>query len=117
MFNVSIGYNVIFFNKEFAELVICVLYFIVFSVQPFCSIFLVFFDSFCSCIFVWIIFVDIFGSCCLLCLSRDWLFLDRWKVLQDFLNLNQYQYFHRTFLNILLLWLCLLLCNICHFPF
>ena len=68
----------------------CVLLFFLFShLWYFFSVF----DSFCSCIFVWIVSFGIFLSSDLHVLGRDWLSLGRWIVLPDFLVLNQYQCF------------------------
>ena len=70
-----------------------------FSCLAICGIFGGFFDSFCSCIFVWIIFSGIFESLRLLFSGQDWLSLGRWKVLLNSSIPNQYLYSLQSFLT------------------
>ena len=110
-------YYIKVFYKVFAEMVVCIVDFILFPVLPFVVFFLMFFDSFCSCIFVWIIFSGIFESLHPLFLGLDWLSLDHLRVLLDSLIPNLYQYSHQLILVLQQWFVCLLLRSICHFLF
>lgn len=86
MFKSSIIMVSYFFYQVFAELVVCVLCFVVFSVQPFMVFFLCFLVVFAHVFFVWIVSFGIFLSSDFHVFGRDWLSLGRWIVLPDFFS-------------------------------